>query len=66
MSVTTTIISEFERDLRARVVAEAAHSSEMEDLVSSPDFRADAAAYVEGTFDADELLRRTRARYGLE
>ncbi|WP_392341525.1 hypothetical protein [Leifsonia sp.] len=37
----------------------------MEGLSSTAEFRADAAAFVEGEFDADELVRRTRARYGL-
>lgn len=58
-------ISAAERELRERVVADAAHSSEMEGLSSTAEFRADAAAFVEGEFDADELVRRTRARYGL-
>lgn len=66
MSIATTTISAAEREQRARVVTDAAHSSEMEGLASSPEYRADAAAYVEGAFDADELVRRTRARYGLE
>lgn len=61
----TSTISAAERELRARVVADAAHSSEMEGLASSAEYRADAAAFVEGEFDADELGRRTRARYGL-
>lgn len=66
MSVkTASTISAAERELRERVVADAAHSSEMEGLVSSSEYRADAAAFVEGEFDADELVRRTRARYGL-
>ncbi|MFF1571629.1 hypothetical protein ACFVWR_02700 [Leifsonia sp. NPDC058292] len=58
-------ISAAEHYLRERVVADAAHNSEMEGLTSSSEYRADAAAFVEGEFDADELVRRTRARYGL-
>jgi hypothetical protein len=66
MSVKTArTISAAERELRERVVADAAHSSEMEGLSSTAEYRADAAAFVEGEFDADELVRRTRARYGL-
>ena len=62
---TASTISAAERELRARVVADAAHSSKMEGLTSSAEYRADAAAFVEGEFDADELGRRTRVRYGL-
>ncbi len=58
-------ISAAERELRERVVADAAHSSAMEGLTSSPEYRADAAAFVAGEYDADELVARTRARYGL-
>ncbi|MGO4533706.1 antitoxin VbhA family protein [Leifsonia sp. 2MCAF36] len=49
------------------MVADAAHSSDMESLTASAEYRADATAFVEGQFDADELGRRTRtrARYGL-
>lgn len=66
MSVKTArTISAAERELRERVVADAAHSSGMEGLASSSEYRADAAAFVEGEFGADELVRRTRARYGL-
>jgi hypothetical protein len=61
----TSTISATEREFCARAVADAAHSSEMEGLTSSAEYRADAAAFVEGEFDADELGRRTRARYGL-
>ena len=50
---------------RQRDVAAAAHSSAMEGLESTPTYRADAAVFVDGQFDADELVRRTRARYGL-
>jgi len=66
MSITTTpTISAAERELRERVVADAAHSSAMEGLDAGPEYRADAAAYASGEFDADELVRRTRARWGL-
>ncbi|WP_392342484.1 hypothetical protein [Leifsonia sp.] len=50
MSVkTASTISAAERELRERVVADAAHSSEMEGLSSTAEFRADAAAFVEGS-----------------
>ncbi len=66
MSVkTASTISAAERELRERVVAEAAHSSAMEGLTAGAEYRADAAAYAAGDFDVDELGRRTRARWGL-
>ncbi|MBD8535686.1 hypothetical protein IFT89_11340 [Plantibacter sp. CFBP 13570] len=58
-------ITAAERDARRRDVAAAAHSSAMEGLEATAEYRADAEAYVDGQFDVDELVRRTRARYGL-
>lgn len=54
-----------EKAMRAKVVADAAHSSAMSNLQTSTEYRADAAAYVDGLIDVDELGRRTRRRYGL-
>lgn len=62
---TTTSTLAFELRRRERVVSEAAHSSAMEGLASSPEYRADAAAYVAGAIELDELGRRTLSRYGL-
>ncbi|CEI30267.1 Putative uncharacterized protein [Propionibacterium freudenreichii subsp. freudenreichii] len=53
------------RDQRAQRVADAMHSSEMEGLTVGAATRADADLYVEGAIDSDELVARTRARYGL-
>lgn len=50
---------------RAQVVAAAEHSSRMEGLQSSAEFREDAKSFERGRFDADELVRRTRARHGV-
>ena len=50
---------------RARAVGDAEHSGTMEGLEVSPEFHADAAAYVEGTIDLEEFGRRTRARNGI-
>ncbi len=58
--VTTT--TQAEREWR---VAEAIHSGEMEGLDVTPAGRADAAEYVAGRIDSDELVARARARYGL-
>ncbi|WP_285107613.1 helix-turn-helix domain-containing protein [Promicromonospora sp. MEB111] len=51
---------------RQRIVEEAIHSNEMEGLQVTAAARADAVAYVSGKIDEDELVRITRARYGLE
>lgn len=53
------------RGERARRVAEAIHGTEMEGLAVGAATRADAGLYVEGVIDSDELVARTRARYGL-
>jgi len=50
---------------RARRVAEAIHSGEMEGLKVSAATYVDAEEYIEGRIDSDELVARTRARYGL-
>lgn len=52
-----------EREYR---VAEATHSLEMEGLCVTAATRTDAQDYIEGLIDSDELVFRTRARYGLE
>ena len=51
---------------RARRVAEAIHSSEMEGLTVTTATRADAGEYIAGRIDSDELVARVRARYGLD
>lgn len=51
---------------RARRVAEAIHSVQMEGLDVSPAGRADAQEYIAGRIDSDELVARARARYGLD
>ena len=58
-------ISADEQQRRAQSAAESLHSAELEGLTPSPAGGADMAAYVQGEFDADELVARTRARYGL-
>ena len=50
---------------RARHVAEGIHSAEMEGLSLSPAMLADAELYIAGHIDADQLVERTRQRYGL-
>lgn len=51
---------------RERRVAEAIHSGEMEGLKVSAAGRLDAAEYVAGRIDSNELVARSRERYGLE
>lgn len=51
---------------RARRVAEAIHSGEMEGFTVSAAGRADAEEYIAGRIDSDELVARARARYGLD
>ena len=54
------------RDQRARAVAEAGHSLEMEGLTVTEASKADGAEYVAGRIDSTELVARARARYGLD
>lgn len=54
-----------EQQERARRVAEALHSVRMEGLSVTDATYADAELYVAGAIDADELVDRTRGRYGL-
>lgn len=55
------MISDREKRRRARKVAEARHSSQMEGLVSDEQTRADQDAYARGELSADELVERGRA-----
>ncbi|MHB8184552.1 MAG: antitoxin VbhA family protein [Dermatophilaceae bacterium] len=50
---------------RARRVAEAVHSVRMEGLDVTPEWEADAAEAIAGRISADDLVSRTRARYGI-
>lgn len=58
-------IREVVRVDRKRLVASVEHSSRMEGLQSSVQFRDDAQAFEQGRVDPDELVRRTRVRHGL-
>lgn len=50
---------------RARQVAEAIQSAALEGQTVTPATRADMDDYVAGSIDADSLVERIRARYGL-
>jgi hypothetical protein len=65
VDMATTITTAAEQTERARRVAEAKHSGEMEGLQVSPAGLADAADYVAGHIDSDELVARARSRYGI-
>ncbi|WP_125773063.1 excisionase family DNA-binding protein [Antribacter gilvus] len=54
-----------EMDKRRRVVEEAVHHNEMAGASVSDDSVADSGEFIAGTIDAQELVRRARARYGL-
>jgi len=64
--MTTVTITATERAERERAVAESIHSGEMEGFYVSQAARDDSADYVAGRVDADELVARARARYGLD
>ncbi len=59
MTRTTTITE------RARRVSLALHNGHMEGVQVTAATRADADEYISGVLTTDELLARTRARYGL-
>lgn len=44
---------------------DALHSGEMEGLYVTSAMRPDIEDYIEGRIEADELVARTRTRYGL-
>lgn len=53
--------------LRRALAAEMSwHSAVLEGLTVTPDAMADTDRYVAGEIDLDELVRRTRDRYGRE
>lgn len=61
----TATLTSVDRAARAAHVAESAHSGAMEGFSVTPGTRADTERYIDGAIDADELVARTRARYGL-
>ncbi|GAA2033467.1 hypothetical protein GCM10009720_12490 [Yaniella flava] len=52
--------------LRAQWVEEADHSVYLEGLTASSEYKANADQYIAGEISADELVKITRSRYGLE
>jgi len=50
---------------RAEAAVQVKHSLAMEDLEMTPQGEADMQEAVEGHITADELVERTRARYGI-
>lgn len=51
---------------RAEDVARIAHSTEMEGGRIPPEAMVDLSEYVAGRIDEDEMIRRGRARFGLD
>lgn len=51
---------------RSHRVADAINSGRLEGQEPSPEFLADAEAYVEGRIDDDEFIARGRRRWGLD
>lgn len=53
------------QEMRQNWVTEATHSAYLEGLVVSAEYEAASEEYVAGEISADELVRMTRARFGL-
>lgn len=53
------------QDMRQDWVNEASHSVYLEGLMVSSEYNASSEEYVAGEISADELVRLTRARFGL-
>jgi hypothetical protein len=53
------------QDMRQDWVTEASHSVYLEGLMVSSEYNAASEEYVAGEISADELVRMTRARFGL-
>lgn len=51
---------------RARRVAEAVHSGEMEGFTVDQETKVDSDDYIAGVIDSDELVAKARARSGLD
>lgn len=51
---------------RAEWVNEAAHSMKLEGLEVSDDFHAESKEYVAGKITSDDLVKKARARFGLD
>ncbi|MCS4274946.1 hypothetical protein M2390_000104 [Mycetocola sp. BIGb0189] len=50
---------------RQMIVSQATHSALLEGLIVSQAFANDSDDYVAGTITADELVEKTRVRFGL-
>jgi len=64
--VATKTITDAVRAERERQVEASFHSAAMEGLDVPPAARLDSVRYVAGEIDSEELIRRARARYGLD
>lgn len=50
---------------RSSWLEQANHSLYLEGLLASKEYDGDAESYVAGTISADQLVEKTRARFGL-
>ncbi|WP_293955000.1 hypothetical protein [uncultured Corynebacterium sp.] len=50
---------------RSDWIDQANHSLYLEGLLTSNEYKGDADSYVAGTISADQLVEKTRARFGL-
>lgn len=50
---------------RSSWLEQANHSLYLEGLLTSKEYDGDAESYVAGTISADQLVEKTRARFGL-
>ncbi|AGG65869.1 antitoxin VbhA family protein [Corynebacterium callunae] len=53
------------QERRSTWVAQANHSLYLEGLLTSKEYDGDANSYVVGKISADQLVEKTRARFGL-
>jgi Antitoxin VbhA len=66
MTNTAETLTAMGADDRVRTVSLALHSWEAEGANADDETKADMIDFAMGGIDSDEVIRRTRARYGLE
>jgi Antitoxin VbhA len=66
MTNTAETLTEMGANDRARTVGLALHSWEVEGANADDETKADMIDFAMGDIDSDEVVRRTRARYGLD
>lgn len=61
----STTFTSADQAVRRAQASESAHSGAMEGYTVTSETLADAECYIDGAIDADDLVSRTRSRYGL-